>query len=55
MVWAILFGFILFDALPDSATLLGTAIVVGMGIYTFHRERVRRHEETSPKAGPAKL
>ena len=46
MVWAILFGFLLFGAVPDNATIIGSTIVIGMGIYTFHRERVRRH--TSP-------
>ena len=40
MIWAILFGFLLFGDLPDHATTLGTIIVVGMGIYAFHRERV---------------
>lgn len=42
MVWAILFGFLLFGDLPDHATTLGTVIVIGMGIYAFHRERVRQ-------------
>jgi len=51
MLWAILFGFVLFGVLPDKYTLIGTAIVIGMGIYTFHRERVRRHAPTSQAAG----
>ena len=42
MLWAILFGFLLFGDLPDHATTLGTVIVIGMGIYAFHRERVRQ-------------
>ncbi|WP_425403811.1 DMT family transporter [Hwanghaeella sp.] len=41
MVWAILLGLIVFGEVPDLWTLIGTGIVVGMGIYTFYRERVR--------------
>ncbi|MCB1509255.1 MAG: DMT family transporter [Hyphomicrobiaceae bacterium] len=39
VIWSILFGFTLFGELPDGATLIGTAIVVATGIYTFLRER----------------
>ena len=42
MIWAILFGFLLFGNLPDQMTILGTFIVIGMGVYAFHRERVRQ-------------
>ena len=42
MIWAILFGFLLFGNLPDQMTILGTCIVIGMGVYAFHRERVRQ-------------
>jgi len=42
MIWAILFGVLLFGDWPDRHTLLGTTIVIGMGIYAFHRERVRK-------------
>jgi len=48
MIWAILFGVLLFGDWPDHMTLLGTGIVIGMGIYAFHRERVR-------KIGPASV
>ena len=41
MIWAILFGFLLFSDLPDITTICGTIIVVGMGIYALHREKVR--------------
>ena len=46
MLWAILFGFLLFGDFPDPITILGTMIVIGMGIYAFHREQVRQ------RAGP---
>ena len=42
ILWAILFGFLLFGDLADPTTILGTMIIVGMGSYAFHRERVRQ-------------
>ncbi|GBE44576.1 riboflavin transporter [bacterium BMS3Bbin10] len=38
MVWAVLFGFLIFGQLPDQWTLVGTAIVIGAGLYVLHRE-----------------
>ncbi len=51
MVWAILFGFLLFGNLPDQTTVLGTLIVVGMGVYSFHRERINQKKANKDKAG----
>ena len=42
LLWAILFGWVLFRSLPDGWTLLGAAIVVATGIYTLWRERKLR-------------
>ena len=42
MIWAILFGFLLFGDLPDMTTIFGTVIVVGMGIYALHREQIHQ-------------
>jgi drug/metabolite transporter (DMT)-like permease len=42
LVWSFFYGFTLFGDVPDRWTLLGAAIVVATGLYTFHRERVRR-------------
>ncbi len=42
LVWATLFGFVFFAELPDAATLAGAAVVVGAGLYVWHRERVRK-------------
>ena len=39
ILWAILMGYLVFNEVPDTLTLLGAAVVVGMGIYTFYRER----------------
>jgi len=39
VIWSTLVGYLVFADLPDFWTLVGTAIVVGMGFYTFQRER----------------
>lgn len=39
LLWAILFGWLLFGTLPDGWTVVGAAIVVATGIYTLLRER----------------
>ena len=38
MVWAILFGYLLFGHLPDQWTLVGAAFVICAGLYILHRE-----------------
>lgn len=42
LVWATIVGYVIFDHLPDAATVLGALVVVGSGLYTIHRERVRK-------------
>ncbi len=39
LIWATLYGFLLFGDLPDLWTVLGAAIIAGSGLYIFHRER----------------
>lgn len=46
LVWAFLWGIVIFGTVPDLPTLVGGAIVVATGLYSFHRERVRRGERT---------
>jgi drug/metabolite transporter (DMT)-like permease len=41
LVWAALFGYLIFGSLPDRWIALGTVIIVASGLYTIHRERVR--------------
>jgi len=38
LLWAILVGYLIFDEAPDAYMLLGSAIVVLMGLYTLYRE-----------------
>ncbi|MCE1235163.1 MAG: DMT family transporter [Hyphomicrobiales bacterium] len=44
MVWAFLWGVVIFHQTPDGPTLVGAAVVVASGLYAFHRERLRRLE-----------
>jgi len=44
LLWALMLGFVVFGDFPDVATLAGAGIVVGTGIYTLYRERVRRSQ-----------
>jgi drug/metabolite transporter (DMT)-like permease len=41
MLYAMLFGYLVFAEVPDNAMLIGSTIIVLSGIYAFHRERVR--------------
>ena len=41
MVWAVLFGWLFFDDIPASTTLVGAAIIVASGLYTMHRQSLR--------------
>ena len=39
LLWALVLGLVVFSDWPDQITLLGSAIVVATGVYTFYRER----------------
>lgn len=39
LIWATVYGYILFDSLPDRWTLTGAAIIIASGIYIFMREQ----------------
>lgn len=42
IVWATLFGLVLFDQFPDAATFAGLAIVIASGLYIWRRETAGR-------------
>lgn len=42
MIWMMLFGYWLFDQLPDTATLIGASIIVMSGLYIIRREAALR-------------
>ena len=41
LLWATLFGYLIFAHLPDVWTWVGAAIVVASSLYVLHRERLR--------------
>jgi drug/metabolite transporter (DMT)-like permease len=41
IVWAAIAGYAVFGEVPDVPATLGIALIIGSGIYTLHRERVR--------------
>lgn len=56
LLWVSLLGFLIFGEVPDVYTVTGAAFIVASGLYTAHRERVRRSQllavpgEPSPNA-----
>jgi drug/metabolite transporter (DMT)-like permease len=39
IVWAVMFGYLVFGDVPSVATIIGAAIIIGAGFYIFLRER----------------
>ncbi len=39
LLWAALFGYLIWDDWPDIWTWAGAALIVGSGLYIFQRER----------------
>ena len=46
MIWAVVFGFIFFQEIPDYLTAVGLLIVIAAGVFTYFREKYSHH---SPK------
>lgn len=47
LLWATLFGFLVFDQLPGLWTWVGAAIVIGAAIFTIYREARRKQALTA--------
>lgn len=41
MIWATLFGFVIFGDFPHWTTLAGAVVLIASGLYVWYRERVR--------------
>lgn len=53
LLWALILGLAVFGEWPSGVTLIGAAIVVATGIYTFYRERrMSRDAATAAAAEP---
>lgn len=50
LVWSFLIGAVFFGERPDWVTLLGAVIVVGTGLYSFGRERIRQRDRALKSA-----
>jgi len=47
IVWAVMFGVIVFGDVPSPATIAGAAIIIGAGLYIYLRERDLGREEAA--------
>jgi drug/metabolite transporter (DMT)-like permease len=45
IVWAVMFGYLVFGDVPSPATVAGAAIIIGAGLYIFLRERSLGRDE----------
>jgi len=45
LIWAAASGFLFFGEWPDVWTFVGAAVIVGSGIYIYHREKVVKRRE----------
>ncbi|MBI5130111.1 MAG: DMT family transporter [Rhodopseudomonas palustris] len=48
LVWVTFLGFGMFGEIPDVWTFVGAAVIIASGIYTAHRERLRRKQPPVP-------
>jgi drug/metabolite transporter (DMT)-like permease len=46
IIWAVMFGYLVFGDVPSVATIAGAAIIIGAGFYIFLRERTLGRVET---------
>jgi len=53
LLWVSILGFLVFGEVPDVWTVTGAAFVVASGLYTAHRERVRRSQLLELAAEPS--
>jgi drug/metabolite transporter (DMT)-like permease len=49
LVFAVIIGAVVFAENPDASTLIGSAIIVTSGLYTFMRQRLRLSTVTKPR------
>jgi drug/metabolite transporter (DMT)-like permease len=53
LLWVSVFGFLIFSEIPDIWTVSGAAFIIASGLYTAHRERVRRSAMRAVAAEPS--
>jgi drug/metabolite transporter (DMT)-like permease len=45
IVWAVIFGFVVFGDVPSISTIIGAVIIIGAGFYIFLREQKLGRED----------
>jgi drug/metabolite transporter (DMT)-like permease len=53
LLWVGILGFVIFGEVPDVWTVTGAVFIVASGLYTAHRERVRRSQLLTLPAEPS--
>ncbi len=53
LLWVSVLGFLIFGEVPDVWTVTGAGFIVASGLYTAHRERVRRSQLLAVAAEPS--
>lgn len=53
LVWVTILGFLMFGEIPDIWTAVGAAVIIASGLYTAHRERVRRTRMVAAEPYPS--
>lgn len=55
LLWATLIGYLMFDELPDTWTLVGAVVIVLAGLYVLHRETLlkRRQQPVTVTSPPS--
>jgi drug/metabolite transporter (DMT)-like permease len=53
LLWVSILGFLIFGEVPDIWTVTGAAFIVASGLYTAHRERLRRSPLLALPAEPS--
>lgn len=53
LLWVSILGFLIFGEVPDAWTVTGAGFIVASGLYTAHRERVRRSQLAAVSAEPS--
>ncbi|MCP4304256.1 MAG: DMT family transporter, partial [bacterium] len=53
IVWAVVFGFLVFGDVPGTQTIIGALIIVGSGLFIFFREqKLGRASDPEVMTGP---
>jgi len=52
IIWAVLFGYLVFGDIPDGAMLIGAAIIIAAGLFILARERRLSRRESFSEPAP---